>query len=364
MIGTQKGNLNGEDVIFADQSFIKHTLRVNDSFYREALNAISKLEIRKHIPELKNEPVFYNPIFTTKHGEEYKTIKPFSGNNRLSKIKTYQDLLDAENTEKLSLKAAITQKIKSIQHIANSEPTNKIIGILEEEMDFSNITQKFIYEQLIHQQSRDHVYQTKWQTEMKGFGPIDWNNIWESLHQQFFTEETKSTIWEQIHLNFFTTYNYNTWHNSLHPCPLCNKIPEDIFHIILDCKFTIKMWKNLEKTLLKIMPTRVTKHEQAFGLQLGKEKEHNLITLRNWLTFTLRHFIMLEERKAFYRKNNDKQEQVITFKYRCHIREEAATKELFYKYAGRERYFEKIITAKRVVANKNENGSYSVSNVM
>ena len=123
------------------------------------------------------------------------------------------------------------------------------------------------------------------------------------------------------------------------------------------------MWKNLENTLLKILPKRVTKYEKAFGLQLGKKKENNLVTLRNWLTFTLRHFIMLQERKAFYRKKTDEQELIFAFKYR-HIREEAATKELYYKYEGREEYFEKIITAKKVVADKNENGSYRISDVM
>ena len=313
---------------------------------------------------LRKEPVFYNPTFTTTYEEENKTIKPFRGNNRLSKIKTYQDLLEAETTEEMPLKAAITQKIRSIQNIRDSEPTNRIIGMWGEEMEFRNVTQKFIYGELIHLQSRDHIYQTTWLTEMRGFGPIDWDKIWESLHDQFFTEETKSTIWEQIHLNFYTTYNYNKWHNSMHPCPLCNKIPEDIFHIILDCKFTIKMWRILEKTLLNIMPIRVTNYEKAFGLQPKKKKEKNLTTLRNWLTFSLRHFIMLEERKAFYRKNTEKQERVFIFKYKCYISEEVATKELFYKYAEREKYLEKIITAKKIIANKDKNGFYKLNNIM
>ena len=44
LIGTQKGNIEGEEVIFADHSFIKNTLKINDEFYLEALNAISRLE--------------------------------------------------------------------------------------------------------------------------------------------------------------------------------------------------------------------------------------------------------------------------------------------------------------------------------
>ena len=103
-----------------------------------------------------------------------------------------------------------------------------------EEMEFKYITQNFIYRELIHHQNRDHIYQTKWLRERKEISAVNWDKTWRSLHQQFFTDETKSTIWEQIHLNFYTTYNYNKWHNTLQPCPLCNKIPEDIFHVILD----------------------------------------------------------------------------------------------------------------------------------
>ena len=196
LIGTQKGNLTGEEVIFADHSFIKNTLKINDEFYLEALKAISRLEIRKHIQDIEKEPVFYNPVFTTTDEEDIfdKIIKPFTGNNRLSKIKTYGELLEAEKTENTRIKAAITRKIKSIQNIRDSVHTNRVMGV-EEKLEFKYITQKFIYGELIHQQSRDHIYQTKWLTERKEIGAVNWNETWQCLHQQFFTEETKSTIW-------------------------------------------------------------------------------------------------------------------------------------------------------------------------
>ena len=40
------------------------------------------------------------------------------------------------------------------------------------------------------------------------------------------------------------------------------------------------------------------------------------------------------------------------------------TKELYYKYAGREEYFEKIITAKGAIARKNNDGTYQLNNIM
>ena len=118
-------------------------------------------------------------------------------------------------------------------------------------MDFKYITQKLIYSELILSKSTDHIYQIKW-IELSD-EPIVWDEVWDSCHKQFFTEVVKSTVWEQIHLNFYTTYNYNKWHNSLDPCPLCRKIPEDVFHILLDCKFTTYMWKKLDGSLRKII---------------------------------------------------------------------------------------------------------------
>ena len=247
IIGLQKGNIKGEEVIFADHHFINHILKIKDEFYLEALKGISKLDIRKHIPDLLKEPVFYNPIFTMTNDEDIdETVKPFTRINRLKEIKTYGDLLEAEKSERTILKLNITQKIYNIQNIRESVPTNRMIG-LQEEIEFTNITQKFIYSELIQKQSKDHIYQIKWLTERKEIGSINWDKTWKNIHNNFFTEVTKSTIWEQIHLNFYTTYTYNTWHNTLQPCPLCKKIPEDVFHIILDCKFTNTTWKNLEK---------------------------------------------------------------------------------------------------------------------
>ena len=95
---------------------------------------------------------------------------------------------------------------------------------------------------------------------------MDWDQIWESIHNQFLTEKPKYAIWEQLHLNFYKTYNFNSWFNQLNPCPLCRKIPEDVFHIILDCKFTKVLWRKLQNTLLQIIPTPLSDHKMAFGL--------------------------------------------------------------------------------------------------
>ena len=182
-------------------------------------------------------------------------------------------------------------------------------------------------------------------------GCIDWDKIWESIHKQFYTEDTKSVVWDQIHLNFYTTYSYNKWQNSLQPCPLCNKIPEDIFHIITDCRFTKTMWRRIERVLIKIIPIPVTDSEKAFGIQPRRKKETNATTLRNWVTFFMRHQIMLEEREA-YHINKYHQRSVETFftKFNRKALEELKTKKIQYEHRNLSVKFENIATTSNAIA--------------
>ena len=374
LIGVQKGQLKGQDIIFADNSYVKRILKTSNSFYKEALDGITKLIRGKHYTDVKDENVFYNPIFTTSVENEVheETIRPFQGNRALTAIKTYGDLLSAENTIQCPrLKAAIHRKIQSIHNIRPPEEENLIYTAKGgKEYTFrrtdKEATQYIIYRELIQAQSGEHVSQTKWVDKDKGrlTEAINWDKVWESVHQSFYTEETKSTIWEQIHLNFYTTYKYNKWHKTMHPCPLCRKIPEDVYHILFDCKFTKVMWKRLDKTLLRIIPRQVTNTEKAFGIHPRRKKETFATVLRNWLTFSLRHLILLEERKAYHIPNYHLQSMEKFFlKFNIKMQQELKIKKLQYDHRKVPDKFEKIVTINRAIASK-ENGSYVWKDIM
>ena len=259
LIGVQSGNLTGQDIVFAENSYIKKRLKTENTFYKEALDGITKLIKGKHYSDIQDENIFFNPIFTTNVDNEVHeaTIKPFQGNRILAEIKTYGQLLAAENSLPCpKLRAAVQRKIQTIDNIKDSEDQNVIYTLKGRKKytfapTYKMVTQHIIYSELIQYQSTEHKYQTKWIDVNEGrlSGLIDWDKVWESVNNHFHTEKVKSTIWEQIHLNFYTTYSYNKWHNTLHPCPLCNKIPDDIFHIILDCRFTKILWRRIEKVL-------------------------------------------------------------------------------------------------------------------
>ena len=238
-----------------------------------------------------------------------------------------------------------------------------MVGLYDQkEYPFKTITPKIIYANLIHAQSTDHVYQEKWGLEKRTLGLIDWDKVWNSVHKQFFTEDLKSTIWSQLHLNFYTTYNYNKWKNTLNPCPLCRKIPEDVFHVIFDCRFTKLVWNRIEKILLKIHPKSVTPYEKAFGLQPTNNKEENPLILRNWITYNVRHFLLLEERIAYHKKSLPIVKNFFN-KFNLRTQDELRTKKILFDLQELSTKFEEIITINNAVSVK-RNGEYQWKPIM
>ena len=191
---------------------------------------------------------------------------------------------------------------------------------------------------------------------------INWEQVWKTIHNQFFMEDLKSTIWSQLHLNFYTTYNYNKWKNTLQPCPLCRKIPEDIFHIIFHCKFTKAMWIRIEKILLGIYPKPITQYEKALGLQPSTTKDEGPIILRNWITFTIRHYILLEERRAFHRRKPPVLRNCFV-NFNLKLLNELKIKKLLYDFQGLSSKFENIVTTNKIVAIRT-NGEYEWKDIL
>ena len=348
--------LSGCELIFSETNYIRKC-KISNGFYNEALLGISKLNTYKHFVDINEEHLFHNKIFTASADDDDvhdRTLAPFRGNRVLSAIRSYGDLLQAEiSVTDPKLLAVIHRKKHSIDHVRDSVESHLVVGLSDgKEHRFESIPQMVIYSELIHEQSRDHGYVGRW--HVGRFGYIAWDEIWPSVHSQFFTEKSKSAIWEQLHLNFLTTHNINTWYNQLNPCPLCHKIPDDIFHIIVDCRFTKVCWKRLENVLLKIVPQPVTLHEMAFGLQSSKNTFYQ-VTLRNWITFNLRLMIMLEERKAH--KTNEGSVSWVApshenffAKFNYEAKQELKDKKLLYDSQNLSGKFEKIATVNNAVS--------------
>ena len=164
----------------------------------------------------------------------------------------------------------------------------------------AQITQKDLYEDAILKMSTDHTYQSKWVGKLQIV--ILWEEVWSSVQNFLLSNKTRTIIWEQLHLNFYTQYSYNKWHGKQDTCPLCNKIPESIYHIILHCDFVNNIWIQMEPILTQLHSKSVTDDEKALGVVTIKSTPG--ILLRNWLTYKLREQVMLFERMSYHSKKS------------------------------------------------------------
>ena len=185
----------------------------------------------------------------------------------------------------------------------------------------------------------------------------DWKDVWTAVHNSLSINKTKNTIWQQLHLNFYTQYSYNKWHKTQDLCPLCNKIPESIYHIILHCHFTNKLWQDIEPTLKKIHPFSVSDEEKAFGI--AQKQQKNEILLRNWITYLLRNCISEAERRAYKSKTVNIENTKIIVKNTISV--EIRIKAYQYKSTGNLPYFDKIITHSGAICKKIGEGEYQVN---
>ena len=117
------------------------------------------------------------------------------------------------------------------------------------------------------------------------------------------------------------------------------------------------MWKRVEKTLKNIIRVRVSESEKAFGLQPRTKKEKNATILRNWITFSLRHQIMEEERKAFHIPNYHlRSVEKFFLQFNIRTQEELKIKKLQYDHRNLAHKFQQIVTINKAIASKNNEG--------
>ena len=104
-------------------------------------------------------------------------------------------------------------------------------------------------------------------------------------------------------------------------------------------------------------PIAVTNSEKAFGLQPRSKKVVNATTLRNWITFFLRHMIILEEREAYYINNYHLRSMEKFFiKFNFKAQEELKIKKLQFQHRNLTAKFEKIISINNAIATVQEGG--------
>ena len=358
LIGTRKGNTNGRDLFFMHKSHITR-MGIESAFYKEALTAISRFDCKKGINDTKawdDEHIFYNPLILDKSGNVLKETNYYSKNG----IYKLGQLLEEKSKQARNLPFDKTLAVLAENILLDTDFKKDDMVYLgnKNEVKMSLITQKDLYEDAILKISTDHTYQTKWAGKLNIL--ILWEEVWNSVHNFLLSNKTRTTIWEQLHLNFYTQYSYNKWHGKQDICPLCSKIPESIFHIILHCDFVNSIWTQIEPILSQLHNKSITEEEKALGIVTIKPTSG--ILLRNWLTYKLREQIMLFERMAYH---TSRAASADLFKAKFNQSMAFEIKQLMFRFNNENKLplFDKMIAYQNILCEKIQEGEYRLKTV-
>ena len=327
---------------------------IDSPFYKEALTATSILERKKGIEDVKDwdeQPIFYNPLITERSGKTLKETDYYRKNG----IYKLGQLLEEKSKEArhLPFNKAITALANNITLDTDVEKDDMVFLGNRKEVKMSLITQKELYEDAILKMSTDHTHQTKWAAKLNTV--ILWEEVWNSVHNFLISNKTRTVIWEQLHLNFYTQYSYNKWHGKQDTCPLCNKVPQDIYHIILHCDFVNSIWIHIQPILSQLCRKSITDEEKALGIVTIKST--NGILLRNWLTYKLREEVMNFERMAYHSLNAA---SLDLFKAKLTQSMASEVKHLMFRYNNENKLslFDSTVAYQGILCEKIQDGEY------
>ena len=334
LLGVQRGSIHGIELFFVETSYVRHLLRVPSLFYKEAILAMSTLDVDKKIIDVRQEKVFYNKTFLD-DSEKTLNITQYCLKNE---IYTLGPILDEVGKRERGLVyerrlTDVFDKIRTLD-VENREEFN--LHTRSGFLPFVKVTQKKLYEQLLKSNIyRDHHSEVKWVTRMNM--PLEWEKIWTSVHNPITSNAIKTSIWSQLHLNSYTTATFNKMFADNDLCPLCSTPVLDRFHIILDCPTVLKLWKDIEPFLRRIYYNAITDHEMAFGISGTMP----YILLRNWITFLLRDVIQSFESRAFYNNLGEQNAIHIKHTFNARVQREVMRSFNMYKNLKRLSYFYK-----------------------
>ena len=315
LLGTQRGRVNGIDLFFTGKHYASKIATFKSGYYKEAIQAISCLDVKKQIVDVRTENVFYNTAFVDVN-DRVLVPNQYCMNHD---IYTYGLFLAESDLRNLGHphKKSITGMFDKIQTFDVENRSDFMFETGREAIPFIKVTQKIIYGVLLKNLDyRDHHSSAKWVVELNQ--PILWDKVWKSIHNPLSSNDTKTATWAQVHLNDYTTANFNRWFNDVETCPLCKATCHDKFHLILNCQTVLDLWSEAEPFLRRIHPAGLSREEMAFGI-IGDSPP---IILRNFLTFLLRECIRDFEYKAYHNKLGSENALHIQHTYNAKVKRE------------------------------------------
>ena len=185
-------------------------IKSKDSFYDEVIKAKQKFII-EFIPSkynhLAEEYIFGNPRIVDSNVYPYK---PMTDLIRLS-IFRVRDLSFKPGSKKFNKKVfsavrEIRKHVPRQSNLPNTGSENPLkIQLGKKLTPFQNLKLKDLYLELQSQEKINEAYKDKWE-QILNCTSLDWNKIWNKIHQSLVSADVKFIIYLQIHLGYLSEY--------------------------------------------------------------------------------------------------------------------------------------------------------------
>ena len=94
---------------------------------------------------------------------------------------------------------------------------------------------------------------------------IDWEKIWQTLHNSKVSYKIQSTLWSQLDRFYLTNYSINKsnpQHSSI--CTHCNQTQSEQHHILY-CTTAKKVWEHFKEILSQLSDKPFNLEEKTLG---------------------------------------------------------------------------------------------------
>ena len=141
--------------------------------------------------------------------------------------------------------------------------------------------------------------------------------------------------------------------------PLCKKVPESIYHIILHCDFVNTIWDDIQPVLLQLSHRPISDEEKVLGIV--NIKKNPAILVRNWLTYNMREKILDFEGATYHHSGAS----VPLFKAKFNQAMASEVKRLMHQfnYDGKISKFEETVAHGNILCEKLGEGQYRLNTV-
>ena len=194
LLGVQKGGISGRDLIFLQPSYMQRNLKTSSNFYKEALSAISKLDLSKGVSNVNqwdSEHLFYNKYFHAKDLDKtFVMTKYFETRNLVTFGHFLEEKVKEIRNQPFDTKAVSLYSDIVISPYATKEHTLHMNEC--KDVTFDEITHKILYEAFIEKIPGFHHSQIKWANTLDD--SIPWDDAWNTVHNFMCTNDTISTI--------------------------------------------------------------------------------------------------------------------------------------------------------------------------